>query len=523
MAGGAPGACCRPTSPSSSTSANLARLAANRARAETPGAVRAGSALLAGLVRCGRCGRRMTVRYHAPRADDPARATSAPGSTTDYGAGQRCQHLAGACVDALRHRAGPGRAWRRPPWRCRCAPPSRSEPSGPSWTGCGAQRLERAALRRRPGAALLPAGRTGEPPGRAPAGERLGGRAGRPAAAAARTTTASPAAARQPSPPPSGRPSPPWPPTSPACGPRRPPPTPTARRSSAPWSSRSPSPCAGTSERVDVTITWAGGHTTGGRDSSARSPAWSSSAPTRSCASGSASWPSRATAPRPSPTGCTPRASARPRAASASGSAPSASSCTASAVPGRSPATAARRPARSPAPTSGGWTTWPPSSPCRPSPCTTWIRRGWVTARQESSPSLPVDHPRRPPRTRRAPPTPNPSTGLVHPPTLGRRTTTSPQREPRSPSQSTYMSAPWLTHLDRPAASGHPDQLDQGGAGRAEAGVEGQLAVLTAAGGPAARNRRPGQPGRISATLAQSYTRGPLAPSPALSRRHAGG
>src|SRR6266516_5472036 len=45
--------------------ANLARLAANAARAETPGVVRAGSALLSGLARCGRCGKRMTVRYHA--------------------------------------------------------------------------------------------------------------------------------------------------------------------------------------------------------------------------------------------------------------------------------------------------------------------------------------------------------------------------------------------------------------------------------------------------------------------------
>ena len=43
--------------------ANRARLAANAARAETPGWC-AGSALLSGLARCGRCGRRMTVRYH---------------------------------------------------------------------------------------------------------------------------------------------------------------------------------------------------------------------------------------------------------------------------------------------------------------------------------------------------------------------------------------------------------------------------------------------------------------------------
>jgi DNA invertase Pin-like site-specific DNA recombinase len=41
----------------------LARLAANRARADSPGAVRDGAGLLAGLVVCGKCLRRMTVRY----------------------------------------------------------------------------------------------------------------------------------------------------------------------------------------------------------------------------------------------------------------------------------------------------------------------------------------------------------------------------------------------------------------------------------------------------------------------------
>jgi hypothetical protein len=59
--------------------ANLARLAANAARAETPGVVRAGSALLSGLARCGRCGRRMTVRYHV-RAQTTSPNMSARGS-----------------------------------------------------------------------------------------------------------------------------------------------------------------------------------------------------------------------------------------------------------------------------------------------------------------------------------------------------------------------------------------------------------------------------------------------------------
>src|SRR5512132_4352066 len=73
---------------------------ANRARAETPGVVRAGSALLSGLARCGRCGRRMTVRYHVRgQATQPEYVCAR--QLTDYGAGQRCQALAGACVDTL--------------------------------------------------------------------------------------------------------------------------------------------------------------------------------------------------------------------------------------------------------------------------------------------------------------------------------------------------------------------------------------------------------------------------------------
>lgn len=42
---------------------NQLRLAANRSRAGSAGAVRNGAALLAGAVRCGRCGKRMYVRY----------------------------------------------------------------------------------------------------------------------------------------------------------------------------------------------------------------------------------------------------------------------------------------------------------------------------------------------------------------------------------------------------------------------------------------------------------------------------
>jgi hypothetical protein len=47
--------------------ANQERLKANRNLPNTPGAPRQGPAVLAGLVRCGRCGRRMMVRYAGPK------------------------------------------------------------------------------------------------------------------------------------------------------------------------------------------------------------------------------------------------------------------------------------------------------------------------------------------------------------------------------------------------------------------------------------------------------------------------
>jgi hypothetical protein len=75
----------------------LARLEANRARAETLGAVRHGPSLLAGLLVCGRCHCRMQGRYGGPR--------QLPSSTcnrlaTNYG-GDYGQYLPGAPVDAF--------------------------------------------------------------------------------------------------------------------------------------------------------------------------------------------------------------------------------------------------------------------------------------------------------------------------------------------------------------------------------------------------------------------------------------
>jgi len=75
--------------------ANLARLVSNRARAEAPGAVRDGPALLAGLVVCARCGARLIVHYHGT----PVRHTyECSRRRSTYGEAL-CQHVSGPCVD----------------------------------------------------------------------------------------------------------------------------------------------------------------------------------------------------------------------------------------------------------------------------------------------------------------------------------------------------------------------------------------------------------------------------------------
>jgi DNA invertase Pin-like site-specific DNA recombinase len=76
---------------------HLARLAANRARADTIGAVRHGPSLAAGLLVCGRCHGRMQVRYGGPR--QLHRDTCNRLATND--GGNYCQYLPGAPVDAF--------------------------------------------------------------------------------------------------------------------------------------------------------------------------------------------------------------------------------------------------------------------------------------------------------------------------------------------------------------------------------------------------------------------------------------
>ncbi|MFE0042657.1 recombinase family protein [Streptomyces albireticuli] len=77
---------------------NLARIEANRARAQSMGALREGPALLAGLVFCGRCGTRMTVHYQRGRDGELWPAYECSRAKADYG-GELCQQMAGTCVD----------------------------------------------------------------------------------------------------------------------------------------------------------------------------------------------------------------------------------------------------------------------------------------------------------------------------------------------------------------------------------------------------------------------------------------
>lgn len=76
---------------------NQAQLAANRARTESRGAVRSGRALLAGLVRCGRCGPRMLVRYESARVG-PTYVCARHAS--NYGA-PHCQQVPAPPLDAF--------------------------------------------------------------------------------------------------------------------------------------------------------------------------------------------------------------------------------------------------------------------------------------------------------------------------------------------------------------------------------------------------------------------------------------
>jgi DNA invertase Pin-like site-specific DNA recombinase len=77
---------------------NRQRMEANRSRSQSMGAVRDGPALLAGLVACGRCGARMTVHYQRAAGGTLQPVYVCAREKSDYGGGQ-CQQVAGSCVD----------------------------------------------------------------------------------------------------------------------------------------------------------------------------------------------------------------------------------------------------------------------------------------------------------------------------------------------------------------------------------------------------------------------------------------
>jgi DNA invertase Pin-like site-specific DNA recombinase len=77
---------------------NMQRMDANRSRAGSLGAVRDGPALLAGLVACGRCGKKMTVRYQRGPGGKLHPVYVCGRAKADYAESQ-CQQLAGPCLD----------------------------------------------------------------------------------------------------------------------------------------------------------------------------------------------------------------------------------------------------------------------------------------------------------------------------------------------------------------------------------------------------------------------------------------
>ena len=77
---------------------NRQRMEANRSRSQSVGAARNGPALLAGLVVCGRCGKKMTVGYQRGSGGKLHPVYVCAREKSDYGGGQ-CQQLAGSCVD----------------------------------------------------------------------------------------------------------------------------------------------------------------------------------------------------------------------------------------------------------------------------------------------------------------------------------------------------------------------------------------------------------------------------------------
>ena len=160
---------------------------------------REGPALLQGLIICGRCGRRMTVRYHARRRHQRARLR-----LPDDGIAARspiCQHLPGAILDAavaslllatLTPLAARSRAHRR----------SRTRAARRARRRAARRRRPARPARRRPGPPPLPGRRPRQPARRRHPRSRLEHRAARswptPRTPTTRAQTAATASSRRP-------------------------------------------------------------------------------------------------------------------------------------------------------------------------------------------------------------------------------------------------------------------------------------------------------------------------------------
>ncbi|MEU2874224.1 recombinase family protein [Streptomyces olivoreticuli] len=79
---------------------NLARIADNRHTKDSIGSPRAGPALLAGLVKCGRCGYRATIQYPSWTICHASPHSYSCGAQTSAFAGAYCQSVAGDLLDA---------------------------------------------------------------------------------------------------------------------------------------------------------------------------------------------------------------------------------------------------------------------------------------------------------------------------------------------------------------------------------------------------------------------------------------
>jgi DNA invertase Pin-like site-specific DNA recombinase len=285
--------------------ANVARMAASRQTAATPGAPRDGTALLSGLLRCGRCGgHRMVVRYH----DSTAAARSVHGYVcafyqVNYGTGGRCQHISGPALDA--YVAGQVLQAVAPAGlEVSLAAAAQAEDERAMLDKLWRQRLERgryaAGRARRQFQLAEPENRLVARQLRSP--RRPGWR---------RTTSGSPRNSPRPSAQQNARRSRPWLLISPTSGALRRPARPTARNCCASSSRTSPSRPAGTASWPASPSPGPAGTRPRGRPS-ARSAAWTSCRTTPRCSPASPGSPPRAAPASRSPTPSTPGDSGRP-------------------------------------------------------------------------------------------------------------------------------------------------------------------------------------------------------------------